>query len=129
MVIKGTNHRVGDVLYSVGNVSKTGSLSKEVTLRIELRSLVSFSSFDRKTYDNLTEDLLNVLGNTIKQAFLTKDYETNLSIFMPRDSAPISISTPVAQKQLTPEPKNQFDHRNIANFYCYIYLNVPIEVG
>lgn len=121
--IKGTNHRLGDVIYSVGNVDKTGAFGKEVALRVELRSLVSFGGFETNTYEILMRDLLNVLGNTIRQAFFTQNYENQMAILLPKGCKSLKFQQLNLQ---TSEPKNVFDHRTIANLYCYFFLNVPL---
>lgn len=71
--IKGFSMQLSDLVYSFGIVHKDKGSSKEVFLRVELKSLEATSKLDIERYKEMASDVLYLLGPNLEKQFSSTD--------------------------------------------------------
>jgi hypothetical protein len=110
--VHGLSYTIGDILISFGTILKNNSLTKEVLLRIELKSVINTSSIDEKYYQSLVQDIFMILGERMTNCFCSQEHLDKLSQFLRKES-----------NSLNKTSKLIFDQNSIAVMYCLLFFN------
>jgi hypothetical protein len=113
--VQGFSYSLGDILVSFGTILKNNSLTKEVLLRIELKSLINTVNFEDKFYQKLIKDIFTILGPKIGQTFSSPEHLEKLTHFLKKE-ADSSVTMGKTNKLL-------FDQNSIAMMYCLLFFN------
>lgn len=113
--VHGLTYMIGDILISFGTILKNNNLTKEVLLRIELKSVVNTSTIDEKYYQSLVQDIFGMLGEKITSCFCTTEHLEKLAHFLKKETSS-AITSGKTSKLL-------FDQNSIAVMYCLLFFN------
>jgi hypothetical protein len=112
--VEGQIYSIGDITFAFGPILKNKTLTKDILLRIEIKSLVNAQSFEPALYDNLVKDLFTILGSQAKDAFYKESFLETTKEFMKKESP-----------KETTDRRNKvvFDQTNIARTYCKLFFD------
>ena len=84
--IEGSVWSLGDLSIAYGLVGKNKGLTKEIILRVEMKSIVSTQYFEQEMYDTLGADIFSILGKQIRDAFYSESRAEQTKEFLKRES-------------------------------------------
>ena len=114
--VHGCSYQLGDILVSFGQIVKNNAITKEIILRVELRSLINTTSFEVSQYESMASDMFAMMGMAMKAAFYNEDQLAKTQQFIRKEYR--------GDETATKQSKLVFDQNIVALMHCLLFFGL-----